>query len=271
MTKIIENKISILIGTFNRSKLLIRCIDSIFNQTYKNIEVIVINDASVDNTEEVLKDLKNTYQDQLKYITNKENRGIAYNSNLAFKHSSGEYIALIGDDDYWIDKDKLKKQLKVFKGNEDIGIVGSWWIEKSDNKEIKKSPQEPNNWKGKLLAGGGVICGSTPLILRKVWVDIGGFDENMKRGTDSELFRRIVLNEYKAKILPEFTTVVDISHNYNRMTPVQNIAAIKISLDANTYLLKKFKYEYLNQPMALFARISSILKLTIKCIVKKYK
>lgn len=266
-----SDKISVLIGTYNRSQLLLRCVNSIFNQTYKDIEVIVINDASVDNTEEVLKELKNTYQDQFKYITNKENRGIAYNSNLAFKHSSGEYIALIGDDDYWIDKDKLKKQLKLFKGKQNVGVVGTWWIEKSDEKEIKKAPQEPNNWKSKLLAGGGVICGSTPLISRKVWVDIGGFDEKMNRGTDSELFRRIILNEYKAKILPEFTTVVDISHNYNRMTPIQNIGAIKKSLDANVYLLKKFKYEYLNQPMALFARISSILKMTIKYIIKKYK
>lgn len=263
--------ISVLIGTYNRSKLLKRCVNSVFEQTQTNLEVVVVNDASTDNTKEVLKELKNKYQERFKYITNSENRGIAYNSNLAFKHSSGNYIALIGDDDYWIDEDKLKKQLKVLKENENVGVVGTWWIEKSDREEIRKSPKEPNNWKSRLLAGGGVICGSTPLIPRKIWIDVGGFDERMKRGTDSELFRRIVLSGYEANIFPEFTTLVDISHNYNRMTPVQNIAAIKKSLDANVYLMKKFRYEYLKQPNALFVRSFTIIKLSLKYILNKLK
>lgn len=267
-----NNKVSVLIGTYNRANLLSRCLDSVFNQIHQNIEAVVINDASTDDTEKVLENYKNKYGDKLKYITNPVNKGIAFNSNLAFKNSLGDYLALLGDDDYWIDKQKIEKQLQIFETSEEkLGIIGTWWIEKDKENEIKKTPEEPKNWKSRLLAGGGIICGSTPLIPRHVWIDVGGFDEKMLRGTDSELFRRIVINGYNATLIKEFTTIVDASHNYNRMTPIQNITSISISIDANLYLLKKFRHEYIKEPIALFIRMSKMLKLLIKYIQYKLR
>lgn len=260
--------ISVLIGTYNRSKLLKRCVNSVFQQTHADVEIIVVNDASTDNTKEVLKELKNKYQERLKYITNSENKGIAYNSNLAFEHSAGKYIALIGDDDYWIDEEKLKKQLTVFKKNYNIGVVGTWWIEKSDREEIRKSPEEPNNWKSRLLSGGGIICGSTPLITRKAWVTVDGFDENLKRGTDSDLIRRIVINDYGAIVIKDFTTIVDVGHGYTRMTPSDSKERLNVVISANWYILKKYFKYYVKNPKAFMTRFLKLFKYYVKYYIK---
>lgn len=260
---LINNKplVSVLIGSFNREKLIPRCLDSILNQTYENIEIIVVDDASSDNTISVLENYVNNYPNQIQFIRNETNKGIAYNSNLAFSLSLGEYIALIGDDDYWVDRDKIKKQVNIFNiSTKKLGVIGTWWVEKSQDIEVKKQPEEPENWKSRLLSGGGVICGSTPLIARKVWLDVGGFDEKMKKGTDSELFRRIIIKGYKAFLLKEFTTIVDVGHNSKRMTDIEGRKALSISLKMNLYLFYKYKYEFIRYPKALLIRIFKLVK-----------
>jgi glycosyltransferase involved in cell wall biosynthesis len=265
-------KVSVLIGTYNRASLLSRCLDSIFNQTHKNIEAIVINDISTDDTVIVLENYKKKYGKKLKYITNPVNKGIAYNSNLAFENSEGEYLALLGDDDYWIDEQKIEKQLKVFEiSKENLGVIGTWWIEKDKNIEITKAPKEPKNWKSRLLAGGGIICGSTPLIPRKVWIDVGGFDEKMPRGTDSELFRRIVTRGYNATIMKEITTIVDVGHDSARMTPTNSLISLKKTNKANLYLMKKYLGHYMMYPIAFIVRIKYTFTIFFKIIKIKLK
>jgi glycosyltransferase involved in cell wall biosynthesis len=243
--------VSVLIGTYNREDLIRRCLDSIFNQSYINIEVIVIDDCSSDDTPKVLSEYKLKYPNQFKCLRNKKNMGIAYNSNKAFELSRGDYIALIGDDDFWIDRSKLEKQIDILKNNTHLGISGTWWQEfnENNNKYIKK-PLEPKNWKERMLSGGGVICGSTPLIKKETWLASGGFDENQKRGTDSDLFRRIILSGYKASILYEVTTSVDISVNRTRMTALNNITMYKIHISSMKYNLNKLREHYHQYPKA---------------------
>lgn len=253
-------KVSVLVGTYNRAPFIERCLNGVFNQTHKNIEVIVINDASSDNTIEILEKCKRKYGDKLIYWNNKVNKGIAYNSNLAYSMASGDYIALVGDDDLWIDKSKIDKQLQLFQeANERLGIVGTWWVEKSSNLEIKRMPQEPKNWKKRLLKKGGIICGSTPLISREAWDSVNGFDERMIKGTDSDLFRAIVLNNYTAKILQEITTEVDVNTNRKRMTPVDSRKYAMKILFVQLYVLRKYFFYYLLYPSSLFYRTRRIL------------
>lgn len=254
-------KVSVLIGTYNRANLLTRCLDSIFDQTYKNLEVIVINDASTDNTIDILENYKEKYGDNFIYINNKENKGIAFNSNLAYSHSTGEYLALIGDDDYWCDKNKLEKQLKLFYNpNENVGVVGTWWIEKNKENEIKRTPEEPKNWKKRLLSGGGIICGSSALIAKKAWEKAGGFDERMPRGTDSDLFRNIIINGFEGRILKNYTTIVDVGHSINRMTPKKSSAALKRENDAIKLLLNKYSKEFKKYKRIKYKRYFTIIK-----------
>ncbi len=89
--------ISIIVPVYNTEKYLEKCIDSILNQTYVDFEIIIINDCSLGNADEIIK----KYSDKrIKYIKNKTNKGIGYNRNLGIKKSKGDYICFIDSDDY---------------------------------------------------------------------------------------------------------------------------------------------------------------------------
>lgn len=90
-------KISIIVPVYNTEKYFKKCIDSILNQTYKNFEVIIINDCSKGNCDDIIK----LYKDKrIKYIKNKTNKGIGYNRNLGITKAKGNYICFIDSDDY---------------------------------------------------------------------------------------------------------------------------------------------------------------------------
>lgn len=265
-----KGKVSVLIGTYNRCDLLQRCLDSVFNQSHKNIEVIVVNDKSADNTIEVLEKYKKMYTTKFKYINNKINKGIAYNSNLAFSLSTGEYLALIGDDDEWIDTDKIIKQIDVFETNKNVGIVGTYWQDITNGKVIKTHKPFINaDPVSQILKRNGVYCGSSVLISRKAWLDVNGFDENMRRGTDSELFRSIILKGYKTTLLQEYTTNVFID-NHPRMTPANSLSSIRKSIATNLYLIKKYIFVYIKHPLAFSTRLASTAKLYLRYLIQLY-
>lgn len=93
-----KEKISVIVAAFNTEKYIEKCLDSLINQTYKNIEIIVVEDCSTDNTKKVLEKYRS--KENIKIIYNKVNMGAAYSRNLALKKSSGEYIGFIDSDDY---------------------------------------------------------------------------------------------------------------------------------------------------------------------------
>ena len=103
--------VSIIVPTYNRSKLLIKTIDSIFNQSYDNFELIVVSDGSNDDTKEKLSQIKDK---RLNFIQLKKNYGYpAKARNEGIKNSNGSLIAFCDDDDLW-EKDKLKRQIKIY-------------------------------------------------------------------------------------------------------------------------------------------------------------
>ena len=212
--------VSVLIGTYNRSHLLSRCLDSIFNQTHTNIEVIVVDDNSSDKTIEILENYNLKFPSKFKFITNKINKGIAYNSNLAYSMSSGDYLALVGDDDEWFDSKKIEIQLNEFNLNPKLGLVSTYWYDVKNGSIVKQhNPSVSKDPFSQILKGNGVYCGSTVLISKNAWDLVGGFDERMKRGTDSEIFRAIIKKKLETKIVATYTTNVFID-NHSRMTPV---------------------------------------------------
>ena len=116
-------KVSILMTTYNRAKLISIAIDSILAQTFYDWELVIVDDGSDDNTEEVTgKYLKANFP--IKFVKNKVNFGITKSRNLALSLCSGEYIAVLDSDDAWTDKDKLKKQVEFLESNSDYVLVG---------------------------------------------------------------------------------------------------------------------------------------------------
>ena len=108
-----EYLISIITPTYNCAQFIGETIKSVINQTYTNWEMIIVDDASNDNTEEVVKSIKD---ERIKYIRLKENSGAATARNIAMENASGKFMAFLDSDDIWI-KDKLEKQVKFMIDN----------------------------------------------------------------------------------------------------------------------------------------------------------
>jgi glycosyltransferase involved in cell wall biosynthesis len=214
--------------------------------------VIIVDDASTDETPRVLSDIMAKYEGKIKILSNKINKGIAYNSNYAFEHSSGEYLSLIGDDDEWIDKDKITKQLTCFKNNENktLGLVGTWWVEVGDGVQILQKPKKPRKLVERMLMGGGIICGSSVLLTRRAWQKVGGFDAAQKRGTDSDLFRRIIISGFDLEILEDVMVNVYLDHGYSRMTPSKSVESIEKEIYALKLNIHKLYSHYSAYPKA---------------------
>ena len=254
--------VSVIIGTYNRNVLLPRAIKSVLSQTHKNLEVIVVDDASTSDIQEV-RDIFN--DSRLHFYKLENNRGIAFVSNFGFSKSTGRFIALLGDDDEWIYPQKIEQQLRIIQQNEAIGIVGTWWEDFADDKVTSvHKPTIDGDLTVRLLKGGGVICGSTPLIRRDAWQRIHGFDENLAKGTDSDLFRRIWLDGYRYGMYEEVTTRVHTHHGYQRMTTTDTLESIDRAITVYQYKIHKYSSQFADHPDALSDQYYKLGKLYCK-------
>ena len=105
--------VSIITPTYNCSKFIGATIESVLSQTYKNFEMIIVDDASTDDTESVVKSYKDK---RIKYIKLKTNSGPAVARNTAMEEAKGKYMAFLDSDDLWLPT-KLEKQIKFIKKN----------------------------------------------------------------------------------------------------------------------------------------------------------
>ena len=106
-----EPLISVIISVYNTEQYISKCLDSILNQTYKNLEIIVINDCSKDKSYEILKKYAKN-NSNIKLLNNEVNKGLSYSRNIGLDHSNGEYIGYIDSDDY-IDDTYYEKLVKA--------------------------------------------------------------------------------------------------------------------------------------------------------------
>ena len=126
--------VSIIIPVYNMQDHLNQCLDSVFNQTHKNIEVIIINDGSSDNSEQII----NKYKEKNKNIVyiKQENKGLSISRNIGIKEAKGKYIMFLDSDDY-IEIDCIKILYnKAIKTNSDVVVMGHKKVYDKDSKKI---------------------------------------------------------------------------------------------------------------------------------------
>ena len=131
--------VSVIIATYNwKEKRFIQTLDSILNQSYKNIELIIINDCSTNNIEEVILKYCKKYKN-IVYLKNEKNLERSYSRNRWIFESRWKYIAFCDDDDIWSDKDKIRKQVEYLERNKDCVLCWTSVIEiDGEKKQIKK-------------------------------------------------------------------------------------------------------------------------------------
>lgn len=182
--------VSAIITTHNRKDLLKRAINSVFKQTYTNIELIVVDDCSTDGTGDLCKDLPLQYI----YIPKEESKGGNYARNTGIKAAKGEYIAFLDDDDYWLPT-KIEKQVQLIESKDcELVHCGRKLEIILENKIVFKDllPQQENsgNLSKKILY---IICTTTTNILvkKEALLEIGLFDEELKFWQEYELTIRL--------------------------------------------------------------------------------
>ena len=129
-------KVDILIPTYNREQYIGQCIDSILNQTYKDINIIIYDDGSTDNTEATIKEYQTTHKN-IKYIKSKENRGVGFARNILLESSTADYLMWQDSDDI-SSPDRIEKCLRYITQT-DVDILFSDLVFFTDGASHKRS------------------------------------------------------------------------------------------------------------------------------------
>ena len=127
-------KVSIIVPVYNSEQYISKCLDSILGQTYKNIELIIINDGSKDNSLNICKKYYENNKNIIKLINNK-NQGVAKTRNDGIKISTGKYIMFIDNDDF-IDKDYIEKYVRSIENNNSDIVIGGYRRVNTKNKTL---------------------------------------------------------------------------------------------------------------------------------------
>lgn len=180
--------VSIICLCYNHENFIGEAIYSVFNQTYKNWELIIVNDASTDKSKEIIdKIVKENPLQNIQTIHLKKNKGNCAAFNEGFKISEGKYIIDLAADDKF-EFDKLEKQIKILENADNqtgVCFTNATLIDEESNKIgnyyfdwHKKLPKDGFIFK-ELIRAGGMICSPTMLIKREVLEELGGYDESL--------------------------------------------------------------------------------------------
>lgn len=170
-----DKKVSIIIPCYNQAEYVKEAIESALNQTYSNIEIVVINDASKDNSSDVIKECANKHENII-FLDEKENKGVVKSRNLAIEKCSGDYILPVDADDK-IAPDFAEKAVKILNDNEDIRIVYSRiMFFGAINKEFKLETFNPN----RIIFNNCIP--NTALYRKCDFIAVGGYKDYMKDG-----------------------------------------------------------------------------------------
>lgn len=202
--------VSIVIPVYNGSNYLRQAIDSALAQTYKNIEVLVINDGSTDEgkTEEIAR----SYGDKIRYHS-KTNGGVSTAINLGIDKMKGDYFSWLCHDDLYT-PDKVRKQIEFIRKNpkhSEVVLYSDYGIVDENSKYIKTkkiTPVEPEKMQYALITG-SPINGCSVLVPRACFDQVGTFDERLRTTQDIDLWFRMA-ERYKFMHTPDVIVMTRI-------------------------------------------------------------
>lgn len=190
-------KVSVVISTYNRAHFVSDAIDSVLNQTFKDLEIVVVDDGSTDNTRQVLE----KYGDSIHYVY-QENKGRAEARNTGIKFAKGEYIAFLDDDDMWLPQ-KLEKQVVFLNAHPDIGLVHTFTkVIDEGGKPLRKATKHHLKLYKKAIKMGYAYEGmsqlcimflSTTMVRKWCFDKVGLFDPNIPAFEDWDFYLRLAL------------------------------------------------------------------------------
>ncbi len=203
--------VSVVIPNYNYARFLREAIDSVLAQTYAEIEIIVVDDGSTDDSKDILK----SYGQQIKAVF-QQNQGVSAARNNGVNESRGEFISFLDADDLWLPA-KIEKQVVRFQEDEKLGLVHVGVVEVDANGDFLLERLEglEGDVSGELLLIKQTILGggSGLMVRRDVFDEVGGFDNRLSTSADWDLFYQIS-SRYPIGFVPEILLKYRV-HNSN--------------------------------------------------------
>lgn len=183
--------VTVIIPTYNAAGVLGRAIKSVLDQTYDDLELIVVDDRSTDNTAEVVESFNDP---RVRYVGREKNGGEAAARNTGIRLAKGKYVAFLDSDDEWLPT-KLEKQMDVFqRSSEETGLVyaGCVWIDEAGRFIKRDVPRLRGNVFESLLTSNQISGSSSGVLLRrKCLKHIGLFDDSLPGCPDWDMWIRL--------------------------------------------------------------------------------
>ncbi len=234
--------VSVIISTFNGEKYIKRAIESVLSQTYGNIELIIIDDCSTDNTSEIIFGYSRK-DSRIVILKNETNIGSYKSLNKAIRISRGKYIANLDDDDIWRDSQKIEKQTEFLEKHNDYGLVGGGMI-KIDikNNEIGRYlfPEHDKDIRKSILKN-NLFSHSAVLFRKDAWEEVGGYNELFGYSADIDLWLKIG-KKYKFYNFQDYFIYYLDKENSGSYFSRKNSYRRKVWL--NIKMIKQYKNDY---------------------------
>jgi len=236
-------KVSIITPSLNSEKYIKDCIDSVISQTYKNIEYIIIDGNSSDNTQRIVK----SYGNKVTTFISENDNGIFDAMNKGIKNATGDIVAILNSDDYYYDNKVIENIVSEFKNNNISGLYGDLIIISEDKKRVIR------NWRSKKLNKKDWKNGLHPahptfFVRKEIYDKFGIFDEKYRIASDYELMLRFLyIKEIKSKYFKNKDPLVVMRAGGNSNKDIKAI------IKSNKEVIESWKDNNLNPPKFLVA------------------
>ena len=193
--------ISVVIPLYNKEQSIASTLQSVYEQTYTEYEVVIVNDGSTDESLKVVQDFIRKVESGKWKVESQPNGGVCSARNRGIQEAKGEYIALLDGDDQW-DKDYLTEQEKMIHDFPKAAMWGINFAELNHGKLIRKLETDlPDGYRGYVenyfqmpKRRSDLFCSSSVVIRRDVFNKVGMFDERIKYAEDNDMWFRIIAN-----------------------------------------------------------------------------
>jgi len=227
-------KITVIIPTHNREKLLAKTLESVLNQTVEVDEIIIIDDGSTDDTKALILQYDNNI---IKYI-NQKNNGVSSARNHGIRLASNKWLCFLDSDDIW-ETNKLEKQIQFHNENKHIlfSHTDELWMFNQKIINQKKHQLKPSGFCFLENIPNTLIGASTVMIHKKVLEDVGYFDEELKACEDYDLWLRI-LRKYEIGLINQKLIIKVAGHEEQlsfttKLMDTYRIKALQKHLDSD--------------------------------------
>lgn len=245
-------KISVIICTYNRAALLERAVASVLMQTEADFELLIVDDASIDETEKIVEAWL-VKDKRIKYFKNDHNLGIAKSRNYGVSLAQGEFIAMLDSDDYWLAPDKLAQQVAYLESNLNLGLIGTAIrLETKSGKILKNDIYAGDDAViRKLMLWKNQFAQSSVLFRKVAFIKVGGYDVNLEIGEDYDLWLKIGRDYQLANLTTILTAYL---FNQQGITKQKRFRTIL----ATDRIVRRYREDY---PGYLRARFKTVLRL----------